>query len=115
MTFQSMLAPVAEDMRRVDELIATRLESDVALVHKVAEYLVGAGGKRLRPALLLLVCGALGYRGEARFTAAALPNAALAVREPRRRSDSSTTSSCRSVAVWMNSTTAASVRRASPR
>ena len=72
MTFQSMLAPVAEDMRRVDELIAARLESDVALVRKVAEYLVGAGGKRLRPALLLLVCGALGYRGEARFTAAAV-------------------------------------------
>jgi octaprenyl-diphosphate synthase len=72
MTFQSMLAPVAEDMRRVDELIATRLESDVALVRKVAEYLVGAGGKRLRPALLLLACGALGYRGEARFTAAAV-------------------------------------------
>ena len=72
MTFQSMLAPVAEDMRRVDELIAARLESDVALVRKVAEYLVGAGGKRLRPALLLLACGALGYRGEARFTAAAV-------------------------------------------
>ena len=72
MTFQSMLAPVAEDMRRVDELIAARLESDVALVRKVAEYLVGAGGKRLRPALLLLACGALGYRGEARYTAAAV-------------------------------------------
>ncbi len=72
MTFQSMLAPVAEDMRRVDELIAARLESDVALVRKVAEYLVGAGGKRLRPALLLLACGALGYRGEARLTAAAV-------------------------------------------
>jgi octaprenyl-diphosphate synthase len=72
MTFQSMLAPVAEDMRRLDELIAARLESDVALVRKVAEYLVGAGGKRLRPALLLLACGALGYRGEARLTAAAV-------------------------------------------
>ena len=72
MTFQSMLAPVAEDMRRVDELIAARLESDVALVRKVAEYLVAAGGKRLRPALLLLACGALGYRGEARFIAAAV-------------------------------------------
>src|SRR3954471_21279718 len=72
MTFQSMLAPVAEDLRRVDELIAARLESDVALVRKVAEYLVGAGGKRLRPALVLLACGALGYRGEARFKAAAV-------------------------------------------
>ena len=72
MTFQSMLAPVADDMRRVDELIAARLESDVALVRKVAEYLVGAGGKRLRPALLLLACGALGYRGDARYKAAAV-------------------------------------------
>jgi octaprenyl-diphosphate synthase len=72
MTFQSMLVPVAEDMRRVDELIAARLESDVALVRKVAEYLVAAGGKRLRPALLLLACGALGYRGDARFIAAAV-------------------------------------------
>jgi octaprenyl-diphosphate synthase len=72
MTFLSMLAPVADDMRRVDELISERLESDVALVRQVAEYLVAAGGKRLRPALLLLSCGALGYRGEARVTLAAV-------------------------------------------
>src|SRR5438067_4937731 len=72
MTFLSMLAPVADDMRRVDELVATRLESDVALVRQVARYLVAAGGKRLRPALLLLACGALGYRGEARLALAAV-------------------------------------------
>src|ERR1043166_666242 len=72
MTFLSMLAPVADDMRRLDTLISERLQSDVALVRKVAEYLVAAGGKRLRPALLLLACGALGYRGEARFIAAAV-------------------------------------------
>src|SRR6476646_10291141 len=52
MTFLSMLAPVAEDMRRVDELISQRLESDVPLVRQVAQYLVAAGGKRLRPAVL---------------------------------------------------------------
>src|SRR5256885_1219786 len=78
MTFQSMLAPVAEDLRRVDELIAARLESDVALVRKVAEYLVGAGGKRLRPALVLLACGALGYL----FEAAARLGAVLARSAP---------------------------------
>ena len=50
-----MLAPVAEDMRRVDALIRERLDSDVALVRQVAQYIVAAGGKRLRPALLLLV------------------------------------------------------------
>jgi octaprenyl-diphosphate synthase len=59
------LAPVAEDMRRVDALIRERLESDVALVRQVAEYIITAGGKRLRPALLLLTAGALGYRGNA--------------------------------------------------
>src|SRR5438067_4777952 len=72
MTFLSMLAPVEDDMRRLDRLIGERLESDVPLVRQVAEYLVGAGGKRLRPALLLLACGALGYRGEARLTLAAV-------------------------------------------
>ena len=59
------LAPVAEDMRRVDALIRERLESDVPLVRQVAEYIITAGGKRLRPALLLLAAGALGYRGTA--------------------------------------------------
>src|SRR4029079_18192147 len=72
MTFLSLLTPVADDMRRVDDLVAARLESDVALVRQVARYLVAAGGKRLRPALLLLACGALGYRGEARLTLAAV-------------------------------------------
>ncbi len=48
------------------------------------------------------------YRKSPTSTEAALPNAALAVLRPRRSSDSSTTSSCSSVAVWMNSTTAAS-------
>jgi octaprenyl-diphosphate synthase len=67
-----MLAPVAEDMRRVDELISGRLESDVPLVRQVAQYLVAAGGKRLRPALLLLSSAALGYRGDARLTLAAV-------------------------------------------
>jgi octaprenyl-diphosphate synthase len=72
MTFLSMLAPVDDDMRRLDRLIGERLESDVPLVRQVAEYIVAAGGKRLRPALLLLACGALGYRGEARLTLAAV-------------------------------------------
>ena len=56
-----MLAPVADDLSRVETLIRRRLDSDVVLVRQVAEYLVGSGGKRLRPALLLLSCGALGY------------------------------------------------------
>src|SRR5687767_10705610 len=63
MSFVTMLAPVAEDLARVDSLIQARLDSDVALVREVAQYIVAGGGKRLRPALLLLACGAAGYRG----------------------------------------------------
>ena len=72
MSLLSTLAPVAEDLARVDALIRRRLDSDVALVRQVAEYLVAAGGKRLRPALLLLACGALGNRSEARLPLAAV-------------------------------------------
>src|SRR5436305_2825247 len=72
MSFVSMLAPVAQALQRVDALFRRRLESDVALVRQVAEYIVTSGGKRLRPALLLLACGAAGYRGEARLQLAAV-------------------------------------------
>ena len=57
------LAPIAEEMQQVDALVRARLGSDVPLVRQVAEYIVAGGGKRLRPALLLLSAGAAGYRG----------------------------------------------------
>jgi octaprenyl-diphosphate synthase len=72
MSLLSTLAPVAEDLAKVDDLIRRRLESDVALVRQVAEYLVAAGGKRLRPAMLLLACGALGVKSDARLPLAAV-------------------------------------------
>lgn len=52
-----------DDMAAVDALIRRRLASDVVLINQVAEYIVGAGGKRLRPMLLLLAAGALNHRG----------------------------------------------------
>ena len=52
-----------EDMAAVDALIRRRLASGVVLVNQVGEYIVGAGGKRLRPMLLLLAARALGHRG----------------------------------------------------
>jgi octaprenyl-diphosphate synthase len=59
-------------MREVDAVIARRLDSGVPLVGEVSRYIISSGGKRLRPALLLLVCGALGYRGTQRFNLAAV-------------------------------------------
>ena len=63
---------VAQDMHEVDQVIARRLDSGVPLIGQVSRYIIAAGGKRLRPALLLLTCGALGYRGEQRFNLAAV-------------------------------------------
>jgi octaprenyl-diphosphate synthase len=51
------------DMAAVDGLIRRRLASDVVLINQVAEYIIGAGGKRLRPMLLLLAAGSLGHGG----------------------------------------------------
>ncbi len=59
-------------MDQVDGVIAHRLDSAVPLVGEVSRYIISAGGKRLRPALLLLVCGALGYTGAQRFNLAAV-------------------------------------------
>lgn len=59
-------------MRQVDAVIAERLDSGVPLIGQVSRYIIAAGGKRLRPALLLLMCGALGVKSPARFTLAAV-------------------------------------------
>ncbi|PZO64356.1 MAG: octaprenyl-diphosphate synthase [Pseudoxanthomonas suwonensis] len=60
-TIQQLVAP---DMQAVDALIRRRLASDVVLINQVAEYIIQAGGKRLRPMLLLLAARALGHMGE---------------------------------------------------
>ncbi len=59
-------------MHEVDQVIALRLDSGVPLVAEVSRYIISAGGKRLRPALLLLICGALGFKGAQRFNLAAV-------------------------------------------
>ena len=59
----SYLTLIADDMRGVDRVIAQRLDSGVPLVGNVAQHIISAGGKRLRPVLLLLMSRALGYQG----------------------------------------------------
>ena len=56
---------ITDDMHTVDRIIRSDLHSDVVLIRQVAEYIIGAGGKRLRPALVLLAARALGVSGEA--------------------------------------------------
>ncbi len=67
-----VLQLVASDMAEVDRVISERLDSGVPLVGEVARYIISAGGKRLRPVLLLLTCGVLGYTGAQRHNLAAV-------------------------------------------
>jgi octaprenyl-diphosphate synthase len=55
-----MFPALAADLGEVDRVIRSRLASEVVLINTVAEYIIAAGGKRMRPALLLLVARALG-------------------------------------------------------
>ncbi|HVE89475.1 MAG TPA: polyprenyl synthetase family protein [Burkholderiaceae bacterium] len=67
-----VLDPISTDMLLVDRTIRARLDSDVALIKTISEYIVSAGGKRLRPAVLLLMARALGYRGDRHVDLAAV-------------------------------------------
>jgi octaprenyl-diphosphate synthase len=64
--------PLDEAMRRVDDVIRERLASRVALVNQISQYIVGAGGKRIRPRLVLLFSEALGFDGPERHELAAI-------------------------------------------
>ena len=63
---------MAEEMREVDRVIQSHLQSDVSLVNQIGHYIISAGGKRIRPRLVLLFANALGFKGPERHTLAAI-------------------------------------------
>lgn len=63
---------VKEDFAAVNQLIIDRLHSDVDLVENIGHYLVEAGGKRLRPLMVLLTARALNYDGKQHLDLAAI-------------------------------------------
>ena len=63
---------MAAQMAKVDDVIRARLSSDVALIEQISHYIIGAGGKRIRPRLVLLFAQALGYEGEHQYELAAI-------------------------------------------
>jgi octaprenyl-diphosphate synthase len=55
---------VQDDIAKTDQVLIDHLSSDVALINQMSDYIIGAGGKRLRPLLLLLCARATNYQGE---------------------------------------------------
>jgi octaprenyl-diphosphate synthase len=72
MSFDSVKQLVADDLREVDHVIRRRLASDVVLVNQVAEYIVGGGGKRLRPLVTVIAARACGCTDRRHAEAAAI-------------------------------------------
>ena len=62
---------MADEMLQVNAVIRRRLASSVELIDQIANYIVSAGGKRIRPMLVLLFSNALGFTGRERFELAA--------------------------------------------
>jgi octaprenyl-diphosphate synthase len=63
---------IAADMEAVNAVIRKKLHSEVSLVNQIAEYIISAGGKRIRPVLVLLVANAYSYQGTAHHELAAV-------------------------------------------
>jgi octaprenyl-diphosphate synthase len=72
MTIEKIRGLVKADFEAVDTVIKARLHSQVALVDQVASYIIHAGGKRLRPLLVLLATRACGYQGDHHIEGAAI-------------------------------------------
>jgi octaprenyl-diphosphate synthase len=72
MNFNAIRQLVAQDMQAVDDLIRQRLYSDVVLINQLSQYIIGSGGKRLRPLLALLVARACGYKDTHHIDVAAI-------------------------------------------
>ena len=72
MEFKEIQALIANDMGDVNSLIQKRLQSDVVLINQLSHYIIGNGGKRLRPMLALLTARACGYKGQQHVDIAAI-------------------------------------------
>lgn len=72
MSIEYIRSFIAQDMGIVDDVIREKLHSHVLLIRQVSEYIINSGGKRLRPALVILSAGALGYSGKFHYNLAAV-------------------------------------------
>ena len=71
-SLNDVMGLIKADRQAVDELITQRLRSDIALVNQISIYIIGGGGKRLRPMVHLLAARAAGYQGNDHIQMAAI-------------------------------------------
>jgi len=72
MQIQEVFRHYGDDLKRVEEHMEMYLRSEVYLIPEVIHYIIGSGGKRFRPLLLLTSSSLCGYRGEKRYPLSAV-------------------------------------------
>ncbi|MGL9760025.1 MAG: octaprenyl diphosphate synthase [Symbiopectobacterium sp.] len=72
MNLEQIVALAAHDMNDVNGVILAQLNSDVVLINQISNYIIGSGGKRIRPMIAVLAARALAYEGDKHVTVAAL-------------------------------------------
>lgn len=71
MELSTILAPIDRDLEQVNTIIRRALHSPVAMIDEMSEYIISSGGKRLRPAVLILAARACGYEAHEHLLLAA--------------------------------------------
>ena len=72
MNIKNIQALAQQDMTAVNDLIFSKLHSDVALINQLGVYIVNGGGKRMRPLLTVLAARAISYQGNEHLQLAAI-------------------------------------------
>ncbi|MCZ6646477.1 MAG: polyprenyl synthetase family protein [SAR324 cluster bacterium] len=70
MSINDLLSDIQDDLARVEENILGHLNTEIPLLNEVAQYILASGGKRLRPAILVLASRLFNFNGEAVYQAA---------------------------------------------
>lgn len=70
-TLDALYALIRNDLKRVDEMILSRVKNEITLIHDLAKHIINSGGKRIRPALTLISAQLCGYEGDRHIRLAA--------------------------------------------
>ncbi|UOF93712.1 MAG: polyprenyl synthetase family protein [Bordetella sp.] len=63
MKLSKLISPINEDIKAVDSIIHNRINSKIVLIQKIVKYIIQVGGKRMRPAIMLMIARSLNYEG----------------------------------------------------